>query len=540
MKKAFAYLRISNDDQSKFSISGQLLCIEEYCKRNNITLIKIFTDDGYSAKDFNRPAWKDLQSVLKKNTVDFVIVWKYDRLIRNAVEGLVFVEHLENKLNTVLVSVMENYSIDPSDPYFFKHRADMFVDAEFERRRISDRTKMGLWSGKSQGRYLRKAPYGYKNVRIKSDGQITVELRKKGVANMDTSHIVPDPEQAKIVQNIFDDFLAGHTYVMILNRAVAAGFPLTAKEVIKRILTNEVYAGLIKVPAYKTAGKKTIPGVHEAIVPVDVFWKAYYKVQEITRPSGPKIMDENLPLRGFILCENCGAGHTGTKCKGRSAYYYYYWCNSCRGTNYPSVRVQKDIQNILSGLSLSPRLLEAYKGELKLIVSESMEDSQLRIDREKAEMESLEKKLKSIEEKFIDDRINQEMFQKWSVQLNTELAKKRILVSDLQMTGDVDFIIDKYLPYLTDLAAVYNQASIPNKIELMRAIFPGGLSVNPTGYRTALLADVFSPNASSLLGLLEVKQSGEHSFLGVSPAKGRSWGSTRTILEVIEKILKAA
>lgn len=540
MKKAFAYLRISDDDQSKFSISGQLLCIEEYCKRNNITLIKVFTDEGFSAKDFNRPAWKEMQSLIKKNTVDFVIVWKYDRLIRNAVEGLVFVEHLETKLNTILVSVMENYAIDPTDPYFFKLRADMFVDAEFERRRISDRTKMGLWSGKSQGRYLRKAPYGYKNVRITKDGTMTSELRKKGSNNSETSHIIPDPEQASVVKDMFEDFLSGHTYAMILNKARAHGFNMTGKEVVKRILSNVVYAGLVQVPAYKTAGKKTVQGVHEAVIPVDTFWKVFYKIQDQTRPSGPKIMDENLPLRGFIQCESCGANHTGTRCKGRNAYYYYYWCNTCRGKNYPSVKVNTDIERILSGLSLPPHLLEAYKAELKIQLAADLGDNQLRIDREKNELASVEKKLKSIEEKYIDDRIDQEMFKKWSIQLTTELTKKKILITELEDNDDVQSILDEYFPYFTDLTGLYSMASIPNKIAFLKSIFPGGLSVNANGYRTAFLADVFSLKSQSLQGLLEVKQNGEHLVLEASPVEGRSWGSTRTILQVIERILKAA
>lgn len=161
MKTAFQYIRISDEDQSNFSISGQQMINKEYAKRNNIIILKTFVDEGYSAKDFNRPAWKDLEKELTKSRVDFLIVWKYDRLIRNAVEGLVFVKNLEEKLKITLVSVMENSSIDVHDPYFFKHRYDIFGDAELERRKISDRTRMGIWSGKSQGLYLGRAPYGY-------------------------------------------------------------------------------------------------------------------------------------------------------------------------------------------------------------------------------------------------------------------------------------------------------------------------------------------------------------------------------------------
>ncbi|HWY38296.1 MAG TPA: recombinase family protein, partial [Bacteroidia bacterium] len=143
MKTAYQYVRISDDDQSNFSISGQQKMNDDYALKHDIRVLKTFSDDGYSAKDFNRPSWKELEKELSKNKnkVDYLIVWKYDRLIRNAAEGLAFIEKLEQKWNIKLLSVMENFFIDPHSPYFFKSRADLLVNAEFERRVISDRSK---------------------------------------------------------------------------------------------------------------------------------------------------------------------------------------------------------------------------------------------------------------------------------------------------------------------------------------------------------------------------------------------------------------
>lgn len=86
MKTAYAYLRISKEDQSNYSIEGQERVIKEYAQKNNIFIKDIYTDDGYSAKDFNRPAWKKLEAVMagNKHGVDYLIVHKYDRLIRHA------------------------------------------------------------------------------------------------------------------------------------------------------------------------------------------------------------------------------------------------------------------------------------------------------------------------------------------------------------------------------------------------------------------------------------------------------------------------
>lgn len=167
MKRAFAYIRISQEDQSNFSLSGQRKMNTEYAEKHGIDIIQTFVDDGYSAKNFNRPQWKQLEAALSANktTIDYLIVTKYDRLIRNAAEGLAFIEKLEQRWNIKLLSVMENFFIDPHSPYFFKMRADLLVTAEFERRVISDRSKFGTWSAKSQGRFIGPAPFGYLNVR---------------------------------------------------------------------------------------------------------------------------------------------------------------------------------------------------------------------------------------------------------------------------------------------------------------------------------------------------------------------------------------
>ena len=50
-KKVVGYARISNDEQSHFSISGQIEQIEIHCEKNGFDLVKTFVDEGQSAKD---------------------------------------------------------------------------------------------------------------------------------------------------------------------------------------------------------------------------------------------------------------------------------------------------------------------------------------------------------------------------------------------------------------------------------------------------------------------------------------------------------
>lgn len=525
MKTAFQYIRISDEDQSNFSISGQQLVNEQFAKRNNIRIVKTFIDDGYSAKNFNRPQWQQMEKELTKNKVDYLIVWKYDRFIRNTLEGLIFIERLEDKLNIRLLSVLENYGIDPADPYFKKQRAEMLVDAEFERNKISDRTKMGQWSGRCQGRFFGIAPYGYTNSRDSKDQAI----------------IVVDAQKAKIVQGMFEDFLNDHSFATIAQRAKEKGFDMTAKEVIKRILTNRTYAGLIKVGAYRNEPEKTVKGLHDALISEDVYWKTYYKIQEQTKIISPKVHDENLPLRGFLLCENCSSPHTGAKCKGKNKYYYYYWCNNCRGKNFPAQKTHSDLETILKGLSLKKHLIDAYRVQTKLELEKVQKDRSERLTELNREFAITKKKLDSLEEKYIDDKIEQETYQKWYSTYSEDLNKKSSLIADLQK--DSLKVSQQFLPfmdYLGDLNFVYNQAEITEKQPFLRAIFPGCLITKSEGYRTPYIIDHLFVNSLPLKGLLDVKKEGELSFSENSPLGVGNGGQIEHLLSVISRIIKAA
>ena len=131
MKQAIAYIRISDKDQSNFSLEGQEKYIRDHCTRNDIHLLEIFVDDGRSAKNFDRPDWKKLEEFIKIHyrVVNYLVVVMYDRFSRNAAQGLQKIETLEKKYGIQIMSVFEQMFIDFDSPFFFKQRADMLVSA---------------------------------------------------------------------------------------------------------------------------------------------------------------------------------------------------------------------------------------------------------------------------------------------------------------------------------------------------------------------------------------------------------------------------
>ena len=88
-------------------------------------------------------------------------------------------------------------------------------------------------------------------------------------------------------------------------------------------------------------------------------------------PKTKFLSDENLPLRGFLVCPDCGGVITGSASRGRSQRYYYYHCKSPCG-----VRHRADLANdiFLNGLK-ELEMKEPIKEYVKKIFLENYSSS---------------------------------------------------------------------------------------------------------------------------------------------------------------------
>ena len=72
---AVGYVRISDADQSNFSIEGQKSNLLDFCKRFKVNLQQVFTDDGRSGANFDREGWRDLEQTVKSSRKKITLFW---------------------------------------------------------------------------------------------------------------------------------------------------------------------------------------------------------------------------------------------------------------------------------------------------------------------------------------------------------------------------------------------------------------------------------------------------------------------------------
>ena len=180
------------------SVSNQERMCREYAQmRFEVESFEVYSDEGFTGANTNRPGLKRLMEDIEDGLVDALIVYQLDRISRNVKDFADIYSTLEKK-GVMFVSIKEN--IDTATPIGKAMMYVTMVFAQMERETIAARVtdnmqglaKRGLWTG---GR----PPYGYVSRRIEVDG-------KKHVA------IFPDPEGVRYVHWIFDTFLeSGHS-----------------------------------------------------------------------------------------------------------------------------------------------------------------------------------------------------------------------------------------------------------------------------------------------------------------------------------------
>ena len=344
---------------------------------------------------------------------------------------------------------------------------------------------------KNQGRFIGRAPIGYNNARDDEDKPI----------------IVVNEQKKAIVEQNFTDFLHDVPYQAIKAKVNAQGIQFKGHDAIPRIISNYVYGGLIQTPGYKDETAKVVKGLHEPIISEELFWRAYYKLQDKTRPQGPKMVDDKVSLRGFVLCQGCGGMHTGGKSKGRSDYYYYYRCKKCRGENYSANTVHTEIGEILKYLSLQEKYIRSLKIDAEIKMEAGLKQKNEHIVKANAEFETLNEKLGSLEEKYISNKDSQETYDKWYPVFSREVNIKKGELVDLKKDDDKLFTLyNAILPRLSDLNYLYNKATVDAKQAFLKRIFWGGFTKEKIGGRTGLLNPMVEENSLQVEALLRVEK----------------------------------
>ncbi|MCI9976269.1 recombinase family protein [Clostridioides difficile] len=152
--KSALYVRVSTHYQvDKDSLPFQRQELINYSKYVlGIDDYEIFEDAGYSGKNTDRPAFKDMMNRVRNKEFTHILVWKIDRISRNLLDFCDTYEEIK-KLNVIFIS--KNEQFDTSSAMGEAMLKIILVFAELERQLTAERVysimlsraEKGLWNG---------------------------------------------------------------------------------------------------------------------------------------------------------------------------------------------------------------------------------------------------------------------------------------------------------------------------------------------------------------------------------------------------------
>ena len=474
------YIRLSREDDDKIleseSITNQRSLLMQYVKENNLRLVDIYIDDGYSGTNFDRPDFNRLIKDIEKGKINMVITKDMSRLGRDYIETGRYIEKYFPEHGVRYIAVTDNIDtfIDGSNNDIAPFKAiinDMYA------KDISKKIKSSLKAKQKEGKWVSgRFPFGY--------------MKDPNNKN----HLMVNEEQAVIVRRIFDMCLEGLSFYKIALRLTNEkvktpaeyysfewknnyhlNYGLWNAKTIRDILTNRMYTGdLVQNKRNKVNYKVKkiiknnpenyiiVENTHEAIINKDIFFEVQ---KRIPKNVGRNEKKEIHLLDGLLYCGDCGHRISVTsrrkkdnRCYTICNYYRTYMKNhvcTTHSNNYDIL--EKVILNTLKELCLNHINKKKVKEEaLKNINEDDKKNIKKEILQLETEINNINNNLDNIYIDKLNKVITEEQFNRVKIKLENELNIKQNrhmeLISDVNEKSNneinhkkIDKFIDEFL-----------------------------------------------------------------------------------------------
>ena len=454
MSKIALYLRLSVDEASadeSNSITNQRVLLNQYLDRipefHHFQRIE-FTDDGFSGKNPNRPAFNRLMSDVKSGKIRFIIVKDFSRFMRDYLELGNYIENIFPFLGVRFIAIndqfdsltTENNGVDIDVPF-----RNLLND--FYARDVSEKVKSVMNTMKRSGKNMSwLPPFGYlkdpndrfniiidKSVApiIRRIFQMCIQgfsLSQIAMKLNDENTITPAERKGQISQ-------ANYNYQIISTKTQKRN--IWTRSTVSRILKNEAYKGTylfniktmvngkqVKQPMEKW---ERIENNHEAIVSKETFNQAQIALKSRTcgRSNKSRNTKREVLLSGFVICKNCGHSLTLFREKTGKHYFYCRYCNS-QGFSVKTCRSDIMEETVLS--ELTPKILLSHPKSSKDVLEN--------------EINQLKSRKLDYYQRYKENKVNREEY----VMVKSEIDEKILRIElELQKSDSPEFSVMKGL-----------------------------------------------------------------------------------------------
>lgn len=466
--QAALYVRLSREDGDKNesdSIVNQKDLLGEFVRlESDIDAVDIYVDDGWSGTSFDRPEFRRMEADIYKKRVNCVIVKDLSRFGRNYIDSGHYFERVFPLMDVRFISITDNVD-SVKNPQSMNNIMVPFknlINDEYCRD-ISNKVRSSLDIKRKQGKHIGSfACYGY----MKDPS--------------DHNHLLPDPEAAEVVRDIFQWYVEGLSIIGIAKKLNGMGIlnPTSYKQMqgysyhhpqikindgmwqsssIRRILGNRMYVGdmvqgVNKIKSYKVQVAQRQPAdkwiivedTHEPIVSREVFEKAQSILTRRTRVT-PGENQVNI-FAGLLRCADCKKAMNRRHNKHSYGTYTYYVCSTFKkmdrgACTKHTIRLDRLEEAVLAAIRMQIQLAVDMKQAIDVInqsaaVNKQSGKLQKQLENAKKDEMNAEAMMLDLYPDWKAGMISSEEYQKLKAMFEAkrEDARKRIRDINMQMT----------------------------------------------------------------------------------------------------------
>ena len=442
--RAALYCRLSSDDAylgESGSIKTQRALLTQYCKENNIPVYDVYTDDGFSGTNFERPAFKRMLNDLESHKANLVIVKDLSRFGREYAQMGMYIENDFEDWNIRFISIGENIdTLNGTDEILMP--ITNVINSQYAKE-CSRKTKQAHRALAKEGKFIgSRAPFGY----IKDP--------------KDRHHLLVDEEAASVVRSIFKMFCDGIGYVRmtkilrekkILNPQAyfnknnpdyyksdywCQNFDWHATS-IRVILNNPVYLGQTTFGRTKVKGKTkkkkvateesewiVVENTHEPIID-KATWNLAHDIMKNRRRETKS--GETQMFAGLVKCSDCGSALNVSR-NAKTGKYTSFSCwvykNYGKGRCTSHAIGYKTLYNIvLENIRRQAECASVQKEKyLEMLKNQMAEKATQDIKSVKNELKKINKRIAQLEKilnKLYEDRALEKITEERYLSMNT-------------------------------------------------------------------------------------------------------------------------
>ncbi len=480
-QEAVIYCRISSAAQAAKGdgLASQETRCREYARYQGHDVIKVFHDQ-MSGGATDRPAMTAMLTYLRKRKAQtVVIIDDINRFARDVVAHW--------QLRALLSEAggkLESPNIEFGDGSDAKLKENLMASvSQHQREKNREQTKHRMRARLMNGYWVFHAPLGMKYEKVSGHGNL----------------LVRDEPVASYIQEALEGFASGRFETQGEVKRFLESCPEFPKdfpdgtirfEKVIRLMRRIHYAGYVERPEWDVSLRK---GHHDGLVTLETWQAVQDRLDGGKRAPARKDINADFPLRGFVLCGDCGNPLTANWSKSKTGKKHPYYLCFTKGCESHRKSIRRDelggaFSGFLKELQPSESLVALTTAMFRNAWDQRLAQAQAGVTSLKRDIAKIEKQIDGLPDRIVEASVPSVVpaYEKRLAKLETEkLVAEEKLAKGVQPEHSFDELFELARQFLASPWKLWESGHLTLRRIVLKLAFSDRISYNrKAGLRT--------------------------------------------------------